>query len=408
MKKTILLMFCLSASIISLSYGQTTKDSITQTPVKPVAKWYEKINLRGYVQLRYNRLLETNPDLKCEQCDKSWGENGGFILRRARIVFSGKINDYVSFYFQPDFASSSGSGQHFGQIKDAYFDVSLDKKNEFRFRLGQSKIPFGFINMQSSQNRLPLDRDDGLNSAIPNERDLGVFFYWAPQSKRTLFSNLGNAHSKGTGDYGVIAFGVFNGQTANVIESNNNLHLVARATYPMEIKIANTTQIIEPSIQAFTGKFVLLSKTAAVMAHPDLQYTDERVAGTFVLYPNPIGLQVEYNVGRGPRYDKTSNSIIEDDVKGGYALLSYMIKTKKELTIFPFIRYYQYDGGKKHELDARSYNVKEVEIGIEWQINKAFEITTQYTISERRFEDGVKKDNFQKGSLLRLQAQLNF
>ena len=25
--------------------------------------WYETIQLRGYTQLRYNRLLETNPDL---------------------------------------------------------------------------------------------------------------------------------------------------------------------------------------------------------------------------------------------------------------------------------------------------------------------------------------------------------
>jgi len=34
-------------------------------------EWYENIQIRGYVQTRYNRLLETNPDLKCEQCDKS-------------------------------------------------------------------------------------------------------------------------------------------------------------------------------------------------------------------------------------------------------------------------------------------------------------------------------------------------
>ena len=51
-------------------------------------KWYDKISLRGYAQIRYNRLLETNDKLKCEQCDRSWGENGGFFIRRGRLVFS--------------------------------------------------------------------------------------------------------------------------------------------------------------------------------------------------------------------------------------------------------------------------------------------------------------------------------
>lgn len=48
------------------------------TEVSP-KKWFEKISLRGYAQLRYNRLFETNPALKCEQCDRSLGENGGFF-----------------------------------------------------------------------------------------------------------------------------------------------------------------------------------------------------------------------------------------------------------------------------------------------------------------------------------------
>ena len=61
--------------------------------VKPATKqWFESIQLRGYLQVRYNRLLETNPLLKCDQCDKSWGENGGFFIRRARLIFSGQVN----------------------------------------------------------------------------------------------------------------------------------------------------------------------------------------------------------------------------------------------------------------------------------------------------------------------------
>ena len=41
--------------------------------------WYERYGLRGYVQLRYNRLLETNPRLGCQACDRSLGANNGAI-----------------------------------------------------------------------------------------------------------------------------------------------------------------------------------------------------------------------------------------------------------------------------------------------------------------------------------------
>ena len=57
---------------------------------------------------------------------------------------------------------------------------------------------------------------------------------------------------------------------------------------------------------------------------------------------------------------------------------------------------------------ARSYDVDETEIGIEWQPSKNFELVAMYTISKRRFEDFAKQDNLQEGRLLRLQAQLNF
>ena len=369
-------------------------------------KWYETFTIRGYLQARYNRLLETNPQLKCEQCDKSWGENGGFFLRRARIVLSGQIGKNVYFYLQPDFASSASSTSlNFGQIRDAYFDIGLDQKNEFRFRVGQSKIPFGFENMQSSQNRLPLDRNDALNSAISNERDLGVFFYWAPEEKRKLLSNLVKEGLKGTGDYGVFGLGVYNGQTANKPELNNSPHIVARASYPFEIG----NQVIEPGLQGYTGKFVIPKEqiSPGVKYINNLNYTDQRVAASFVLYPKPFGIQAEYNIGKGPEFNKQTDSIEVKNLKGGYVTLSYLLR-KKEQVIIPFTRLQYYRGGKKHELDARSYKVNELELGIEWQPVKQFELVAMYTISSRRFEDSVLRDNLQKGNLLRLQAQVSF
>jgi len=391
--------------VLFLFYLFLSQSVLGQT-VPPKKQWFESIQLRGYMQVRYNRLLETNPLLQCAQCDRSWGDNGGFFIRRMRLIFSGQISERVYFYIQPDLASNpSSTATQYAQIRDAYVDVGLDAKNEFRLRVGQSKVPFGFENMQSSQNRIPLDRNDALNSAVANERDLGVFFYWAPKNIRTLFASLVNDGLKGSGDYGVFSFGAYNGQTANRAEANNSPHIVSRFSYPFAVN----KQIVEMGVQAYTGQYILTPDliNAGVKLPASRSFLDQRVAGSFVLYPKPFGIQAEYNIGRGPRFNKVSDSVEVSSLKGGYITASYKTQKGKHV-IIPFSRYQYYQGGKKHEMDAMAYDVKEFEVGVEWQPNKNIELVTMYTFSDRRFESFKNQNNQQKGSLLRLQLQLNF
>jgi hypothetical protein len=386
----------------------------TKSGVSGEEHWYDRISLRGYAQIRYNGLFSTNDKVSCEQCDKSWGTtstapdakaNNGLFIRRARLVFSGQVHPNVFFYFQPDFASSPSTGiQNFVQIRDLYFDLSFDKKKEYRVRVGQSKIPYGFENMQSSSQRLALDRNDALNSAILNERDLGIFFYWAPAEIRERFAMLVKDGYKGSGDYGVFAFGVYNGQIANKLDGNRDLNVVARVTYPFVIG----SQIIEPGIQAYTGKWAFTGEISSGVIVNDPQYVkDQRIGATFVLYPRPFGIQTEYNIGKGPRYNTLTNTVDETDLDGGYVLLNYKWDIKKQ-HIYPFAKFQYYDGGKKYEKDARSYVVRDYELGIEWQPMKAFELTAEYVIADRTFEDSALPINRQQGNLLRLQAQFNF
>jgi len=396
----VLTTILLNSNVVS---GQVVKDTIKK-PATTSKKWFESINIRGYAQVRYNGLLQTNEDLGCEQCDKSWGGDNGFFIRRMRVIIYGQISPRVYFYVQPDFASApSSSTLNFAQLRDAYFDLGLDKDNEFRLRIGQSKVPYGFENMQSSQNRLPLDRADALNSAVSNERDLGVFFYYAPAKIRKRYSSLVNDGLKGSGDYGVFGLGIYNGQTANKPELNSNRHIVTRLSYPFEWK----KQIFEPGIQAYKGEFTLSTLTSGVKTNLTKTYLDERVGGTFVLYPKPFGILAEYNVGTGPEFDKLADSITNQRLHGGFITASYKVDFKGQ-TLIPFVRYQKYDGGKKHELDARSYEVEELEIGAEWQPNKNFELVVMYTMSSRRYEDYAKQNNYQRGNLLRIQAQVNF
>ncbi len=373
----------------------------------PKKQWYENIQMRGYTQVRYNRLLETNPLLKCEQCDKSIGDDGGFFIRRLRLIWYGQIHPRVYMYIQPDFASqlSSSLPGMTAQIRDAYFDIGLNKSNTYRMRIGQSKVPFGFENMQSSQNRLNLDRSDAINSALSNERDLGAFFYWAPEKTRKLFGSLVSEGLKGSGDYGVLAFGIYNGQLANQPEANDNRHWVTRISYPLQIK----NQIIEPGIQMYSGLYTINASnlTKNVKYKSDLTYLDQRKAASFILYPKPFGIQAEYNTGVGPKYNATTDSIETGKLNGGYIVASF--KTSyKETTIIPFARYNYYNGGKKMEKDARAYLVKELEFGIEWQLAKNLEITMAYNMADRTTQDKSNTNNHQKGNFLRIQVQVNY
>ncbi len=395
-------------------YGQKTETSAFQS------EWYNKIKIGGYMQARYNDLYKSNPDMENSQGDRTYGGYHGFSLRRMRLKITGQVHPRVYFYLQADFASD---GKNLGQLRDAYFDLALDEEGTFKLRGGQSKIPFGFENLQSSQNRIGLDRNDPLNSAVKDERDLSFGIHWATLEKRQILRDLVKKGLKGTGDYGMAYLMVYNGQKANTLvpDVNKRKHIALRFTYPIEL---SSGQYIEAGIQGYAGEYVttevgegtvVREEDGTITTNPalDAQFLDQRVAAHFIYYPQPFGFQAEYNIGRGPEfaYDPSNTvspySIGLESLNGGYAQLMYMIR-KDESIFIPFTRFMYYDGGKKFELDARSYNVKELEIGLEWQLNKAFELTTIYTIADRRYEDSLKPVNREDGHLIRIQVQINY
>jgi hypothetical protein len=372
------------------------------------AHFFDHIGMRGYTQFRYNQLLANNERLVNLQGDRSVGQNAGFLIRRARLVLSGDIHPQVAMYLQTDAAASSGETLHYVQIRDWYFDAALDPDKEFRFRVGQSKVPYGFENPQSSQNRLPMDRSDALNSAVAGERELGVFFYYAPKEIRKTLKHLVDAGLKGSGDYGMVALGVYEGQTINLADTNENKHVVARVSVPFEIG----GQYLEAGLSGYTGKYVVRTD-AGILSAPD-GVRDARGVAHFVLYPQPFGLQLEYNIGDGPQLavlneetdadgDTTYTGIVErKHLHGGYALASLKLDN-----VIPYVRGMYYKGGKKHERNAPYYDVKELEAGIEWQIVKAIEVTGAFTVAERT--DGGRIPYRQEdGHLLRLQVQFNY
>ena len=355
--------------------------------------WYERIHIRGYSQVRYNRIGASNPHLKNDQGDRSIGADGGIFIRRARVILFGDVASFLSIYLQPEFASAFQDSLNFGQIRDWYADIFLDRRKELRFRVGQSKVPYGFELMQSSQNRAPLDRSDALNSAFANERDIAAYFYYAPEDVRRRFRRLVDSGLKGSGDYGMVAVGVLNGQPLNTRERNDNKHFVARVTYPFEVG----SQTLEVAAGGYTGLFVP-TKGEGIGGAKEVR--DLRMHATFVLYPRPFGLQAEYNAGVGP--ELVEKTVRERPLDGGYVMAMARIPTELG-TFVPYARIHRYDGGKKFETNAPRHEIRELNAGMEWHVQKWLELTAEYMESSRKVNG--KEET---GRMLRLQLQFNY
>lgn len=374
-------------------------------------KWYERISLRGYTQFRYTARMGKDGADWFAPADRTVRENAGFLIRRGRMIFSGDISDHLYIYIQPDLNAAPTDGDFSVQLRDAYADIAIDKKKEFRFRVGQSKVPFGWVNMQSSQNRLALERPDALNSAVEGERDIGVFFYWAPAEIRERFRNLIKDGLKGSGDYGVFALGMYNGQGLNRLDSNDNLHAVARLTYPFKLP---NGQFIEPGIQGSWGRFVTRRSAIEIgdedVTPEDYQggRLDRRLAGTFVLYPQPLGFETEWSVGDGPQLVGGDTHIGTRTHWGGYVQAMY----KPEFpygSFIPFVRWQYLDGGRKFARNAPRARLSEIDFGIEYAPIPEVEFTLMYTYTPYRTNTNTAPyDDLEDGSRLGMQVQWNY
>lgn len=374
-------------------------------------KWYERLGVRGYAQLRYSRILDNEGADLFVPNDGSVSETGSFMLRRGRVILSGDATERLFVYAQADLNGSLSSGDFAVSMRDYYADIAFDTDKEYRVRLGQSKVPYGWVNMQSSQNRAPVERADALNNAVEGERDIGAFFYWAPKETRHIYRDLVRSGLKGSGDYGVVGLGAYSGQGLNRLDLNGEPHLVARLNYPWKLQ---NGQYVEAGIQGYHGKFVSpvspinLSGTTFTPSRSADGVVDQRAGASFIWYPQPFGVEAEWNVGRGPELDRSTGRIESEMLHGGYVQIAYRID-KHYGTWYPFARWQYFDGGRKFATNAPHSRVHEFDIGLEWQPWTEFEIMVSYTHTFERTNTRVSPYNDSEDSnRLSFQAQINF
>ena len=401
-------------------------------------------NFRGYTQARNTPVISGDDGINLWS-DRSVGDDSSlnnqdhnFLIRRMRMIFYGDVGDRLYYYVQPDLASSIGGTSNsnvsgaggFAQLRDAYGDIYITKNKVHRIRVGQSKVPYGFENMQSSQNRLALDRVDAMNSSVRDERDTGLFYYYTPENVQALFKEIQDGGLKHSGNYGMFAFGAYTGQGANRPDQNDNYHVVSRFTYPWKTEGG---QIFEMGIQGYRGEFVssttrynstggtATTSDGVVSKTPTLARTngiaDERVGVSFMMYPQPFGLEAEWNWGRTPGLDMATNIIDERSLNGGYVQAMYKNDNFKigdtNGTIIPFIKWQYFDGYNKAESNSPRNQVNDWEIGAEWQIAPEVELVAEFHRMHRNnlvTGNRTGRQDYERfqANVLRLQLQWNY
>ncbi len=415
------------------------------TPASTEKKWYDKISIKGYGQLRYSQLLGNHTQIDRTQLmtptDRSIGQNQDLLLRRARLVVSGDITDYLYFYLQGDLSAniagntapstsdSTSQGNYF-QMRDYYADVFFDKPHEYRIRAGMTKVPFGWELLQSSQNRVAFERADAVDSAaIRDERDLGIFAMWSPDNIQQRFKYLQKSGLRGTGDYGMLAFGIFNGQGANRFEYNDTFHYGGRFTYPFELPM---DQMLEVGVSGFGGRYnpstTPYTNSGRIIATPiqvgntpfdtGRGYDDSRVAIHAILYPKPFGLQTEWTWGKTPTLDLGNNTLESKPLNGGYVQAMYKLDHFYG-SWMPYVKWEMYRGGSKFDYNSPYMYVNQVETGLEWQPRPEIELTAAYAYMDRTNLSAGSvsgpptartSSSYQRavGDVLRLQLQYNY
>jgi len=343
--------------------------------------------------------------------DRSANEAESFIIRRGRFVFSGDATERLALYAQFDFNGSTGAADYALQMRDLYADIALDKQKDWRVRLGQSKVPFGWVNMQSSQNRAPFERPDALNSAVEGERDLGAYLLWTSPEARRRFRDITAQGLKGSGDYGVVAVGAYAGQGLNRPDQNGDVHVLGRFAYPFKLK---SGQFVELGVQGYRGRFVsplqaisLGGGTVTPSERAD-GVLDERVAVTAVYYPQPFGIEAEWTAGRGPALSRDQRAVEVDSLQGGYVQFNYRHRNSVG-TWFPFSRWNYFDGARKFARNAPRTKVNEVDFGVEFARWAEVELTGAYTHTLTRTRtSSYPYGTSEKGDRVGLQVQWNY
>ena len=174
-------------------------------------------------------------------------------------------------------------------LRHYFADIYFDDVKTWRTRIGQSEVPTSFEALQSSSRRRRWDRSDAMENFRARRtgtRRIRVLDAGSGQAAPTTVTSPPVV--KGTGDYGAVGLGVFNGQGGNPRggEQFATRHRTYRVPFPV------FGQYVE-SVRTLSRGPTRSRMGSERWSRRPSDFDDRRVGGTFVLYPQPFGIQAE-------------------------------------------------------------------------------------------------------------------
>ncbi|GKS58486.1 porin [Nitrospira sp.] len=376
-------------------------------------RWYDRIRLNGYVQLRYS-LNDNSTNGDTSLTDSNATNNPQkFYFRRIRMPIAGQVSERLFFYTQMAFEGTGFDTGDTPDIIDAFGDYLLTKDRQFRLRFGLQRVLNSFDTSRSSSQRIELDRHESVQSGAPGERDLGISFFWTSKIAQARYQQLAQYHN-GPGDYGNFGVMVYNGQGRNKPELNANKAISARLGHPFELP---NGRLFEIGLYGYLNEFVAtgtgaINSTAvtrcanARLSNGGCQIKDQRLTGYFWTPPQPWGIFGEYTIGRGPERDD-QGILREQSLSGGYLEGNYSWRYSDVGLLTPYVRWGTYYGGNKNSQGA-DYMTRNAQVGVVWEPDTHWRFVVEYL-----FKHGATTKNMQYAtaqdvfnmSMLRFQAQ---
>ena len=162
------------------------KSGYTVTPRKRT----EKLQIDGRVLFRFSQ----SEDL--DEGEKTiYGDPGnGFIIRKARVKFHGKLNDNTGYMIH--IRADRGSNV---ELWDAYIDYKFDSI-PLSLRMGQFKVPLSMSYLKSGTTLWFPERPVAVNKIAPVRRDVGIAATYAPLKSLKFTASILNGEGWSSND----------------------------------------------------------------------------------------------------------------------------------------------------------------------------------------------------------------
>ncbi len=273
--------------------------------------WFERLSLRGYTQLRVNEFLSGDDTAPAGRArlrsvhDGGISDRNNFTFRRVRVVLQGDIHERLFLYIQPDFAvnvsNQSGASRAETSRSCETLSPTCTSTTSAARSCGSAsrKSPTAG---KTCNRRRTASPSTGRTRSTARSRASAISAS-RPTTRRGMYSASGTASPRAGRSCSAItapsASASITARPSTGSSRNKDLMVAGMATWPFELDALGPIfagQVVEVGASAYRNRFQPEIRAGGVSP---VAFDDRRVGLHAILYPQPFGLQAEWNWGRG-------------------------------------------------------------------------------------------------------------